>query len=314
MGTYIYRPTSVFQNIISAGNWARTPGGATTNVALLSGANSTTGNPAVTYNAGGVALTGTLLFLGDFFLDGSIIPTPFASLPAGFRVLTSTFIVRAGSNINNFPSTSFFVTGAGDIERQWTSPPQGTLLYSKTFSPPQSALLINTFIGIRVSKLAPEGEGSFYDFNVNGNYDILAFTYTMDPPSGSSVEAGPEGDLITISSILSDPNHLKLNHLTISVACGPITIVTQTETLFTFYLPEACSGAGSTSIVATGDGTQFSGSVPLGSLVILLTDHSGIYTLVPGKSNDTLYSSLRDGTTRDVKIPNPFIKTGFIGG
>lgn len=56
---------------------------------------------------------------------------------------------------------------------------------------------------------------------------------------------------------------------------------------------------------------EFEGTVPLGDFTILLANASGIYRLVNGKTNDTLYSSSRDGSTYDVKIPNPFGKTGF---
>lgn len=40
---------------------------------------------------------------------------------------------------------------------------------------------------------------------------------------------------------------------------------------------------------------------------------SGIYKIVPGKRNDTLWDSLTEFTTTDVKKPNPFVKTGYIG-
>lgn len=63
--------------------------------------------------------------------------------------------------------------------------------------------------------------------------------------------------------------------------------------------------------IICSDGTQFGGSVPLGNFVILLTNGSGIYRLIPGQAKDVLYSSTRDGSTYDVKIPNPFAKTGF---
>lgn len=42
-------------------------------------------------------------------------------------------------------------------------------------------------------------------------------------------------------------------------------------------------------------------------------ERSGIYKIVPGKRNDTLWNDLSAETTTDVKIPNPFIKTGLIG-
>ena len=40
---------------------------------------------------------------------------------------------------------------------------------------------------------------------------------------------------------------------------------------------------------------------------VLLFDNVSIF-------NDTLYDTARDGTTRNVRIPDPFAKTGFIGG
>lgn len=63
-----------------------------------------------------------------------------------------------------------------------------------------------------------------------------------------------------------------------------------------------------------GDGTQFSGWVALSPLTITLVDASGIYRLVPGKTNDTLYDQIAPLSTNDVKIPNPYFRTGFIGG
>lgn len=61
------------------------------------------------------------------------------------------------------------------------------------------------------------------------------------------------------------------------------------------------------------DPTEFSGSINLEVLEILYVDTSGVYQIVPGKTNDTLYSGDRDGTTVDVAIPKPFIRTGFVG-
>lgn len=58
-------------------------------------------------------------------------------------------------------------------------------------------------------------------------------------------------------------------------------------------------------------GTQFSGSVRLGTFTILEAEASGIYRFVTGKTNDTIYTPARDGTTYDVRIPNPGGKTGL---
>ncbi|MET0785163.1 MAG: hypothetical protein ABWY25_00455 [Paenisporosarcina sp.] len=64
-------------------------------------------------------------------------------------------------------------------------------------------------------------------------------------------------------------------------------------------------------VICDPRGTKFYGSVPLGTLNILVARASGIYRLVDGKTNDTLYATARDGTTYDVAIPTPFGKTGF---
>ena len=57
-------------------------------------------------------------------------------------------------------------------------------------------------------------------------------------------------------------------------------------------------------------GLVLNGSVPL----TLLLDVSGIYTIVPGKTNDTLYDRQLGQPNIDVAIPNPRFKTGYIGG
>lgn len=64
-------------------------------------------------------------------------------------------------------------------------------------------------------------------------------------------------------------------------------------------------------IAVMGDGgVSLSGEVPL----TLLKDISGIYTLTPNKTNDTLYDRQTGQTSVDMKIPNPKFKTGYIGG
>lgn len=83
---------------------------------------------------------------------------------------------------------------------------------------------------------------------------------------------------------------------------------------FIFVIPDfGVFTPGTVQFVITS--TQFSGSVTLGRLItIYFLSATGIYTLVPGKANDTLYVEDNPGDTIDVKIPNPFFKTGYIGG
>jgi hypothetical protein len=89
-----------------------------------------------------------------------------------------------------------------------------------------------------------------------------------------------------------------------------------TQCLENLELAEECQGSTGTdgttpTVVVIVVGTQFSGTVALGNFTILVANGSGLYRFTLGKTNDTLYSAARDGSTYDVKIPNPGAKTGF---
>lgn len=64
-------------------------------------------------------------------------------------------------------------------------------------------------------------------------------------------------------------------------------------------------------IIIVGEGGLILGGEPIS---VLLKDISGIYTLIPGKTDDTLYDRQTGQENVDVKIPDPLFKTGFIGG
>lgn len=72
-------------------------------------------------------------------------------------------------------------------------------------------------------------------------------------------------------------------------------------------LPVTFTGAPDVNVVGSG-GMVFDGV----ATVVLISDPSGLYTLVEGKRHDTLYNRAGDPFI-DVKIPNPFGKTGFVG-
>lgn len=79
---------------------------------------------------------------------------------------------------------------------------------------------------------------------------------------------------------------------------------------------EACNAAAPVetpppTVTVVVSGSQFSGSVLLGTFTIIVAEGSGLYRFVMNKTNDTIYTAERDGTTYDVKIPNPGGKTGF---
>jgi len=96
-------------------------------------------------------------------------------------------------------------------------------------------------------------------------------------------------DSITVNSTLNS-NGIVYN---VFVICGDATTVQNG----TFYAP---------SILPPTDAW-------FGSIAILdVDDVSGIYTLVPNKRNDTYWTRNNGVDTEDVKIPDPFVETGFV--
>jgi hypothetical protein len=67
-------------------------------------------------------------------------------------------------------------------------------------------------------------------------------------------------------------------------------------------------------IAIIGEGGIELGAAAATSQLSLLRDISGIYTIVDGKTSDTLYDRQPAQTSADHAIPNPFFETGFIGG
>lgn len=144
---------------------------------------------------------------------------------------------------------------------------------------------------------------------IDGQFELVSWTFPLDPGPYS---VGENVD-ITAADNLDDLSEIYLTFDGTEVIVN--TFVVQTATLLTFTLPIGLGNfTGTVNVSGKGNGVQFSGFVMLGTLEILLANASGIYTLVKNKTNDTIYDRSTPGATIDVKIPNPFIKTGFIGG
>jgi hypothetical protein len=314
MGTFIGKANAIIGRSEVGAIWSVTPGGATSDAALLAAIQGISIAQGIVANA--TPNTMFISFSIELFLDGGVTPILSANdLPPGFTVTSLDLVARIGNDLSaGVGAFALEFVPAESIDISGTTGASPIYTYTIPHALPVSNIhLFSEQIGFESQ--FPGGAGSvntsLYYIILQGTYDLIPFQWTLDPISGSNVDIG---DLVTITSDPNDPDHLLLDQLTISMSCGTVVPIIQTETLFTFLIPGSCTGNGSTSITATGNGTQFSGSVSLGTLNILLTNGSGIYVLTPGATHDTLYSSLRDGTTRNVKIPNPFAKTGFIGG
>lgn len=337
-GTFIIRaPTSVSQNVGTvpaswgAGTNGTNPLRPTDDASLLLGINSSAAdNPALYAGWDGngfIGPSGTWRARFGFGLGDAVIsldgapPISFNSLPSGIYAPTATLKIDVGRypNVSGDVSGDLFfqrdiLTESGDLNQSASLIP-GTKSFIYAFLVPghgEFLDIINDGFGIRCVFTAGLSLGQqFINARIEGTWDTDFYQFDF-PLDGDDVA---KGEVITITSPGTDPlTDLDLSELTLSLPCGTIVPIIQTQTLFTFLVPITCAGAGTQTLSAIGNGVQFSGSVALGTLDILDTNGSGIYELVPNKSNDTLYSDHRDGTTVDVKIPNPFGKTGFIGG
>lgn len=258
-----------------------------------------------------------LSFTGNcIFLDGSPTPISFAGLPSGFTVLTASVEIRTD------PSGVQPGGGVAQFFLQQGPSNDGTV---NTNSFPYSSLailhIVSSGIGLKVNFTAPMGTApgigpAIYDFRVEGTYELQGFIFTLQVPN----EPVNTGDEITVTSGTLDLDQVTDIDIEYTDENGdpqiiPVTVIRkQNSNTLIFIMPDLNSiGAPPGIIIITIHSTQFSGSVTLGKLItIYFLNAPGIYTLVAGKSNDTLYD-IENGGTVDVKIPNPFGKVGFVG-
>jgi len=164
--------------------------------------------------------------------------------------------------------------------------------------------------------------GNFFSntaFVATGNYFIFRQSTIITP-----TDPIEEGDTVDVTSDPDGINPIDFSQLLTatldwtdsdgnphSINIPPILWITFTIHFFRFTVPAGVTGQ---IVILTITSTQFSGSVALGKLMTIFFENAtGIYTLVPGKTNDTLYDN-DNGDTIDAKFPDPFWKTGFIGG
>jgi hypothetical protein len=144
---------------------------------------------------------------------------------------------------------------------------------------------------------------------ITGEYTTMDIT--LDAPNPAH-----NGDTVTLTapSGLDGVASIQLINGTDIVTVLAADFVSQSATELVFLIPIYFNFPGTVNLIGIGNGVQFSGSVTLGTLTVLIENGSGVYEIVRGKTNDTIYSNSASGnTTTDVAIPNPFGRTGFVG-
>lgn len=273
-----------------------------------------------------------IAFVGaSIYLDGSPTPISYAELPAGFTATSAVIKVQTHPVITEpyWPFEVYLQKEFGNNSLSWENLSLGEISFPYDFGIFPMPTMLDVYsnaAGLRVAYYVPTpselegswGDGIFYwNLRVEGTYEIQSFEspWSIDDDEipvrrGSPIVIRTEtfGGATGIGAI-------------IFTFAGETCVVPATEFTYHgpdeihFYLP-FCLGSyeGPVAVSGLGDGTTFSGTVPLGTLTVFFEDASGIYRIVPGKTTDTVYNPERDGTTEEVKIPNPFGASGFVDG
>lgn len=350
-GTYLLRVKSVIENLVggvSPGGWLVVDNDGNTvsdaNVDILSNVLNQIGN----YIASNPTAPGQMDFALKFDLDDTHIildgntgdPKTFAELPVGFTPTSERLhlIHVFGILDNGLPTDNWHIfvdllnqsAGLTFPHPTWTGPPallsdqpSTDLSFSRDFTiPPSMFQLLEDGCGVFGNDITVGVDGTYIFFEtiyVEGDYIIAGFAWTIN--NTNPVAAG---DTIVINSPggnnpdLTGVTELTLQYTDDDGVLQQVTIPTSdfviwTSSQITFVLPLSVFNHFVGNVTLSG--TLFSGTTTIGTLSVLIADASGIYVLTPGKVSDTLYvDSPTDDTTAEVKIPNPFIKTGFIGG
>lgn len=264
-------------------------------------------------------------FVGNsIYLDGSLTPISINNLPIGWTPLTAILSVYPTPTLfQSANQSNHYFLQLGTLTEGVQDTP--SLAYS---SPPTAIDLITNGCGIRIAETVANAAGigdiELNELVIEGTYGInqtQAQIVQQDPSTpvatGDSVRfiitTAEAGDLqtqgTTIYGTLDNVTQIQLSWVDLS-GNAQTTLIDDTHNAYSiiihnsselvFTLPLGFgSFSGPVNITFVFEGTQFSGSVLMGTLQVLFENASGIYALNTSQTNDELY--VRAGFTTDTK-------------
>lgn len=258
------------------------------------------------------------------YLDGSATPVGINELAAGFTPTSAS--VKISQKVSNPIEYQMTNGGNADFYLQQGVGVDGPVNTNEfDYTMPKTMLaIVNDGMGLRVSVSTLTGQSQVYELYglyIEGTYELQQFQFNIEPPE-EPIEAGT---IITVTSP-DEVDAINFEEVTLVTAeyyneegelvvfeIEPEWWIEWSIHFFLYEMPPALFDDLPEWIEFKIYSTQFSGYVTLGKFItIYFLNAPGIYRLVPGKTNDTLYD--RHGGIIEVKIPNPFAKTGYIGG
>ncbi len=278
--------------------------------------------------------------LSNIILDGGS-PIGFGQVPVGFRVLTqqgNAYIGLSQTDQTNVRVTNQWFFANSSFGSTFNVGPTNFLGFVTgpllSGSSPSFMRLFGIGFGLNIVTTwggAANGYWKIDFLEINGTYDIVPLTWAVNGhdaistlPSIPIISANSKETIILTSPASTGGTALDFTHAPVSIQYIDLNGVVQTVAAtplatnpdnYPFTVPPLpnIDPTKPITIIAVGDGTQFSGTVALGILTITIANGAGIYVITSGKTADTFYTnSAVNNTTADTKILDPFIKTGFI--
>lgn len=278
------------------------------------------------------ALTGYIRFnpSTNFLLDGVLTDRLLYGLGFTLTDFTWQLVARSGAGFSLGTGTIQFVQGALDGEKSIIIPSDfafnqcltadnyhATHVFTEQLQLNTLSLLHDPF-GFLIPSSTSGGEWN--SFKITGNYFRWSSTLTKSPSIGGpgtvvTITDGAPGVLKQITDILIYSDITDEEPFQFSINSHYVQSWTPIQLIFQIPIDLGIPSHSTLYIAFVIDGTTFDGAVSMGTLSPILTDGSGIYTLNKNKRSDTYYNrSVSPVTEIDVKIPDPFIKTGFFNG
>jgi hypothetical protein len=256
------------------------------------------------------------------------------SLPAGFNIFGPGIVLES-------PTTTYFgylsqQTGGGAIDGDVIAtaavqysvygPTAQQLLFQSLQQrsvPINEPTISNTFriidliglLTVNIISTVPTVSGIALSnvIVVTGSYTIISTKWVINNLTNPGKEFVP-GDTAQVTS--SDGSYDFSTITKVTINSTDITVFTvQTAAKVQFLIPPDFPPPPGSYPVTITNPSAFSGDALVGYVTVVTADASGVYTLTPGATHDTVYiSSQTDGITNNVAIPNPFASTGFING
>jgi hypothetical protein len=265
-GTYLLRvQTVVSQN----GTWTVSPGGATSDAALLAAIFSNSVAGLIFPAAAGDPLNAQIRFTVKYYLDGSASLTEFAVLPSGFKPTSAEVDATVGSNAG--ATRGFLQFSVAHESPSFDTSGAKTYAYPTTL--PGAKALLNEGVGYRFERdSAPDVTTGPFLLEISGAYVQVDPTVTDVAPATVPIS----GKAITITGTGFGGGG------TLSVTIGgsaATSVVVVSDTSITCVAPNHVVGAVDVVVTLTGSDAARSGTLVNG-----LTYHAPTVTSVTASS------------------------------